>query len=295
MDKEIIDRLVADYENGMRLFELASKYNIPSSNIISKLRTLKLFVPTSYRWSKSDTEKLKKYYPASHKDMLLVLFPGRTWVNLIDKASDLGIKRIASKSTARPAGRKYWHWQQWEIDLIRDNYEYMLLDDLCALLPDRSRSTIKTYAHNMNLVSKDWSSRTVAVGSYRNMLHFIRSNNRGWRNRSMQASNYKCIVSGKRFDAIHHLVGFNQIVEETFLEHPEIVVRDCVQDYTTEELNYILECFFVIQDRYPLGVCLTKNVHTEFHSAYGFGNNTEAQFLEFVKNYNTTNPVTITA
>jgi hypothetical protein len=111
----------------------------------------------------------------------------------------------------------------------------------------------------------------------------------------MQASNYKCIVSGKRFDAIHHLVGFNQIVEETFLEHPEIVVRDCVQDYTTEELNYILECFFVIQDRYPLGVCLTKNVHTEFHSAYGFGNNTEAQFLEFVKNYNTTNPVTITA
>ena len=51
-------------------------------------------------------------------------------------------------------------------------------------------------------------------------------------------------------------------------------------------MNNILSTFRKIQSNYPLGVCLTKEIHKKFHEVYGYGNNTEEQWNDFVKNYN---------
>ena len=40
---------------------------------------------------------------------------------------------------------------------------------------------------------------------------------------------------------------------------------------------------------HPLGVCLRRDIHIEFHRIYGNGHNTKEQFDEFVKNYKNNN------
>ena len=95
---------------------------------------------------------------------------------------------------------------------------------------------------------------------------------------------YKCVLSGERFDEIHRLYGFNLILEETF-ETMQINIKSDINDYTHDEMMDILKCFREIQSKYPLGVCLTKEIHNLFHSQYGYGNNTIEQWNEFVNNY----------
>lgn len=95
---------------------------------------------------------------------------------------------------------------------------------------------------------------------------------------------YKCFLTGNRFDDIHHIHGLNLILNETLMEL-NIKFKQSMDDYTEKELKDILELFRENQSKYPLGVCLFKNVHTLFHNKYGYGNNTQEQWNEFVLDF----------
>lgn len=101
----------------------------------------------------------------------------------------------------------------------------------------------------------------------------------------MKKCSYRCVLSGKRFDDIHHIYGFNLILNEA-LEVLNLDVKDNINKYSKLELKKILLTFREIQSHHPLGVCLTKEIHMKFHEIYGYGNNTEEQWNHFVENYN---------
>ncbi|MFS0657362.1 hypothetical protein AB1L07_01890 [Niallia alba] len=117
-------------------------------------------------------------------------------------------------------------------------------------------------------------------GGFRNLNEYLRKKIFTWKEDSMQNCNYKCVISGETFDVIHHLVGFNRILSET-MQELNLSVRDRISDYTDEELILITDKLLEVHYRYPLGVCLKKEIHDQFHIEYGKGNNTIEQFEEF--------------
>jgi len=47
----------------------------------------------------------------------------------------------------------------------------------------------------------------------------------------------------------------------------------------------MLEIFQEVHSKYPLGVCVRKDIHVLFHRIYGSGGNTPEQWESFVKDY----------
>jgi len=123
-----------------------------------------------------------------------------------------------------------------------------------------------------------WKGGTSPLGAY--LREFIKK----WKKDSMSKCNYKCVITGKPFDAIHHLYSFNKILQEIF-DECNLPIYTVISEYTEEELELIISTNLKIHSRYPLGVCLCKSVHDLYHNLYG-DDNTPEQFDEFVNRYN---------
>lgn len=112
---------------------------------------------------------------------------------------------------------------------------------------------------------------------------YLRGKMHDWKKQSMIACNYKCDITGKRFDDIHHLYGFDQILQEV-LENTKIELKETISEYSDSELNDLETECIKLHEKYGLGVCLCRESHEEFHKIYGYGNNTPEQYYEFKNN-----------
>jgi len=129
------------------------------------------------------------------------------------------------------------------------------------------------------------SGSNVWKGGISSLNVYLREFIKDWKKESMENCNYKCVITGEKFDAIHHLYSYNKILKETLHElniptHPEI------SKYTFEEIESIKKLLLIKHYEHPLGVCLCKKIHTLFHQLYGKGDNTPEQFEEFKVRYN---------
>ena len=104
-----------------------------------------------------------------------------------------------------------------------------------------------------------------------------------WKKESMANCNYKCVITGEKFDVIHHLYSFNKIVKETLIELKLPTFRT-IGDYSDIEIKSIEDTLLKNHYKYPLGICLKYDIHKKFHSIYGTGDNTPEQWYEFVSN-----------
>ena len=112
-------------------------------------------------------------------------------------------------------------------------------------------------------------------------LHeYLRMKITAWKKDSIKSCGFKCIITGKSFDVIHHRIGFDQILKET-IETINLPLYHEINKYTDIELKLIENTCLELHYKYGLGVCLAKEVHMEFHNIYGNGNNTNKQFEEF--------------
>nr|DAX85693.1 MAG TPA: Protein of unknown function (DUF723) [Caudoviricetes sp.] len=106
-----------------------------------------------------------------------------------------------------------------------------------------------------------------------------------WRLDSYEKYNHKCDITGKKLksNVIHHCHNYCDILQET-LEILNIDVRSNIGEYSEEELESIKDKCLELHYKYGLGVCLTEELHKEFHSIYGNKNNTLRQYDEFKRN-----------
>lgn len=117
-------------------------------------------------------------------------------------------------------------------------------------------------------------------GGISQLSDYLRDKIIPWKKDSMKSSEYKCAITGEEFDDIHHLYPFNKILKES-LDELNMTLKGKINEYTNEELKSLEEKILEIHYRYPLGVCLTREIHKEFHSIYGKENFTPDDFYNF--------------
>lgn len=229
------------------------------NSIVSKAE--KLGIKTREYWSEEEIKIIIDNYSSHSLEEMLVLLPKRNRNSIIKQANKLKIRNVAKYSKE-------------EEEFIRSNYKLMTDEELGKLL-GRTGHTIQWKRISMGL------SKIKEDSSYNDLSEYVRRNNTEWKKKSMLLCNYKCVITGERFDDIHHIYGLNKILNET-LNRLNISVKESMNDYSDKELRDILDTFREIQDTYPHGVCLKADIHKLFHSIYGFGNNNEAQWEEFI-------------
>lgn len=102
-----------------------------------------------------------------------------------------------------------------------------------------------------------------------------------WKKKSAEKWNYKCVITGKRFSHIHHLVTFDSIVRETF-DFLGLDIKHSTLDYKTTEVEKIKEHLINLHYQYGYGIPLISELHCLFHKLYGNNNCTKNDMYNFI-------------
>ena len=285
-------------KNKQYIYTIVSRHKIPSKHSIEN------------HWTDEEVNKKKKYYPDGKITKIQELLNNRSYKAIVSKARRLGLK-----------SRQYWSKE--EDDFLLENYHYKTMDYICSKLPNRTKDAIIMHCMSLGVknivkyssdeeryIVDNWkttsdyklglylnrSAHTIAakrlsMGLYRNkellkynsLSDYIRGNIFSWKKKSMEQCDYKCVLTGERFDVIHHIYGLNLILDEV-LNDLGLELK-YLNDYTNSELDIILREFNKKQNTYPLGVCLRKDIHDLFHKIYGYGSNTIDQWEEFKNDF----------
>ena len=262
---------------------LIDNYGLPYSEIQQLLtsyhsikaiaaKAIKMGLTNSQEWNNEEIQILKTFYSIIPKEEVQSMLPNRTINAIICKAMQLNIKSY------NYINEKYSKEQK---QFILDNCETMTDLEIAQEL-NKPLSGIQEQRRKLGIyyLNKDYSG-------YESFSKLFRGHIVNWKNESMKKCNYKCVLTGSKNYDIHHLYGFNTIVKETLnvLDKENKLYSKDINEYTKNELDYILSVSNNIHNKYPLGVCVDKNIHIMFHEIYGQGGNTEYQWNTFVDNY----------
>ena len=356
-----IKHIIQLYQSGISIKEISYRTHSGYTTINNLLKKSGVFQYKNRRWTNEEINFLKANYSSMSWENLLSNLSRWKKVDLIEKASTLGIKRdvyywtdedvaiLSNNYSSQGDAKKVYelldhkfdlrsiyekahklglatrsYWTDKEDKLLKEFYSIKSMDEICQMLPNRRRTAIISHALSLGLQSKivwkeneiqflkdhylemrdeeisqviNHPSRSVQMkrlqlGLYRqifencytNISQYLRRNNSKWRADSERDCNYKCVITGDQYDDVHHLHSMNLIIAETMeslgYEHdvdPSSISYDALRE--------ILAIFIQTQSKYPLGVCLRKDIHIQFHKEYGLGNNTIDQFQQFLQKH----------
>lgn len=235
-------------------------------------KAIKLGIAEKNNWTDEETKILMDYYSIIPMSEIEKMLPNRNHDSIINHARKLGIKSYYYLN------EKYSEEQK---EFILNNYKTMADQEIANYL-NKPLSGIQEQRRKLGIyyLNKDYSR-------YENFSKFFRGHIQDWKNASMKSCDYQCIFTGSKDFALHHKYGFNLILKETFEEFDKLnlLKGDNLEDYSKDELDRILQIFSEIHTKYPLGVCVRKDIHDLFHSIYGAGGNTPEQWNIFYEDF----------
>lgn len=215
-----------------------------------------------YKWSEKDINILTDNYPhMTNKELFNTYFPYLTTNKIMHRAHDLGLYKT-------------------EETLQR------VFDETGSFHSERLLGLNKwVNEDNPQFDSKRFGSLNPNYkGGISALYQELRRNIKEWKIDSVENSNYVSFLTGNRFDDIHHLYSFDNIVRDTLIE-TGLPVHENISFYSDDEIKQLIDKCLEIHYRHPLGVCLEEKYHAKFHEEYGYGGNTEEQFYKFIDNY----------
>jgi hypothetical protein len=222
----------------------------------------------SNNWTDEELEILSIHYPTrTNREIQKEFMPNRDVELINKKASSLGLHK--TDETVLRAKRESYT-EEWKQKISKTKKESGI---------HKGENNPMYGSHRIGSLNPNWQ------GGITELYEHLRRNLTQWKKDSMEQCGYKCILTGERFDDIHHLYGFQNIVDDT-LRELNIRLEPNIGNYTDEELYMITDKCIEIHYRYPLGVCLKAEIHSLFHSLYTNRNNTPEQFYEFIDRWN---------
>lgn len=264
------------------------------------------------KWTKKEDDLLMKEYPDNLNIDILHLFPNRTDKAITDRAGKLGISKsdIALEKRYEKQSEFMFHNSPWigipKTDQEKENTSIRMKkmwkenpESMLANAQYERTSYHREYLGNIKAEAGLWKGENNPrfinplfgsdngrwLGGITPLLLWLRNQLSDWKQESMKFHNYTCILTGENFDEIHHLYSFKQIVRET-LDSLNFEYTKTLESFTDEEIEIVRDLIIKNNNKYGLGVCLTKEVHKLFHDTYGYGDNTPEQFYEFKERFN---------
>lgn len=223
----------------------------------------KMGLTKSQLWTNDEMKIMKEKYPSLGAKDIMEFLPNKTYAAIIGKAVAMGL-------------RCDFFWTEEEVAFLCDNYLNMSDEELASHL-NRKVQSIKDKRWSMGLLYPKMDRK------YYDITDYIRHNNENWKKASMKNCNYKCIFTNDTDFEIHHLYSFNLILKET-MQDDRWINKD-IKEYSDIEIKNMLSIFNEYQDKYPLGVCVSKEIHKLFHLIYGNRYNTVEQWNKFEEDY----------
>lgn len=221
------------------------------------------------KWTDEEINILKNNYSEVSMDEMLKLLPNRNKNMIINKAQQFNIMSYTKLKSK---------WTEKEIQYVIDNWE-LKPDKLIAEKLNKSFRSVKWKREELGLYRQDMESN-----SYPTLAKYLRGQNQKWKKDSMEASSYKCVLTGSKNFEIHHLYGVSNMIADIFNKY-DYYKDKSFDDYSDTDLSFILEKFLEKQNEYPLGECVDKKLHVLFHSMYGQYYNTPEQWQQFKQDY----------
>ena len=229
-------------------------------------------------WSEEENKILATYYPIEPITDVMKRLPNRTYQSIITHA--LKVLKLVSYAKSNIL------WDANDVKYIIDNWKSNSDIELANHLHCSPRR-VQHKRFTLGLLR----CKSINKASYYKLKYYIRSNMTEWKKESMRSCGYKCILTGSKDFHIHHLQSVSLMLGE-LIEEIGFNVKDKFEDYTEIELQYFLEKFLEKQSQYPLGECIRKDLHKEFHNKYGNATTPEMweDFKsEYIKNNNNLN------
>lgn len=218
-------------------------------------------------WDDDEVRILIDNYSIKPINTIVDMLPYKTRNAVLAKAHTLKLKSYDKRC-----------WTEQEDSFILDNYKSMS-DYAIGKALNRTKKAVSGRRQIIGAKRIDITS----IKSYTSLSRYLRGQLTDWKNRSMENCNWQCVVTGsKKFD-IHHLYSFNTILSK-FMSKYQFEEKD-LSDYTKDELSNITKLFLEEHDKYPLGVCVCRELHDLFHRQYSKMCNTPEQWYQFVDDY----------
>lgn len=172
----------------------------------------------------------------------------------------------------------------WNTDVIyKCRYGHVETRNVRMLLRGQSRKSpekCKECTKIWQTLNQTGSKGSNWQGGLTDLKSFLSKYIKDWKKKSIANSNYRCVISGERFDDVHHIQSFNLILKESIADLG-FELKETVGEYLEEELFLLVNKIKELHEKYP-GVALKRSWHKKFHQIFGMGDNTPEQWSEFL-------------
>lgn len=249
--------------------EMVSIFSTPKSIKEISRKAVSIGLATSRKWSTEEIKILIDNYSSKPMSDVLRMLPGRSQHSILGKAKSLDLKSYFYLNRV---------YTKEDEEYLKNNYLNKSNDELAKIL-NRSPNGIAQHLFVLKLY------RPREKSGYNSISEYIRGRLIPWIKQVKRDNNFTCSITGTRSKIIiHHIRGFNLILDEA-IEKIDFPIYDSINDYSDKQLDELFHTFYDLQELYKNYICLTESVHKQFHSIYGYGNNTEDQWCEFVNTY----------